>query len=701
MENTVAAASQKDAKSIEKIEKTTASELRAQSLKKSTKIFDGRLSLRKREEEVVSDDKPPNTELESNHSTEPKKRLSSIERFVARASDMLTGAGLAYFLTLFILMLVDDSVEAVYGAGPCGCLVASFFLSGVVSLRDRSRSKFSKVHRVLHALSAFIIGLGVVIRISMTSESLSNIDIASTAVLMAYLLVVLLECRIIRYPETAKSDKKARLSTRSILIVLKPYFWPDATATSATLNRIRAVSTWVFVVASKACGLLAPIYIGRASTELTRWNWEECILNVVWFSLLTFASAFLKEAQSLVYLKVAQVAFVQLAEISFSHLHGLSLDWHLRKKLGEVLRGMSRGISACDTLVKYLFLWLVPAIGECFLVAVIFSLYFDDLTLAVTVFFFVFAYMLLTVLLTLWRKKFRKQVARSDNDWNDVATDSLINFETVKYFTAEEFEKKKFGEAVLAFQKGNVNVAASLSALNTAQRFLLQACLVTALSIVVLSIRDRARCCVASGCEVGDFDCCDTLEAKCVGNKIGDFVAVLTYTINLFTPLNFLGSVYNMIVMAVVDLQNLSELLAEKADVQDAKDALELPKANPIDPDSVIEFDNVHFHYPSQPESSGLKGVSFKMKKGTTTAIVGSTGTLNFSLSVRHRNYLLFLIRSFVFFRSWKDNHFAFTVSFLRCDWWICSRQRHGRQNAEAKVAPRTNWCCPTSHDFV
>lgn len=108
--------------------------------------------------------------------------------------------------------------------------------------------------------------------------------------------------------------------------------------------------------------------------------------------------------------------------------------------------------------------------------------------------------------------------------------------------------------------------------------------------------------------------------------EVGDFVAVLTYVIQLFQPLNFLGSVYNAVVMAIIDLTNLSELLAETPDVQDAQDALLLSETNKDDPDIAVEFDNVFFHYPTQPESKGLKGVSFKMKRGTTTAIVGPTG---------------------------------------------------------------------------
>ena len=187
---------------------------------------------------------------------------------------------------------------------------------------------------------------------------------------------------------------------------------------------------------------------------------------------------------------------------------------------------------------------------------------------------------------------------------------------------------KKFGAAVETFQQGSVRVAASLSTLNISQRLLLQACLATALSLTALAIRDRADCCVdTGGCAVDDTDCCARLSRQiCPGMEIGDFVSVLTYTINLFTPLNFLGSVYNAIVMAIVDLTNLSELLAESPDVEDAKDALPLPLSNPEDPDVVVEFDNVKFNYPSQPEASGLKGISFKMKKGTTTAVVGSTG---------------------------------------------------------------------------
>eukprot|EP00977_Amphora_coffeiformis_P021529 scaffold9441_cov167-Amphora_coffeaeformis.AAC.8 len=612
----IAEASQKDAKATASIEKVTPSQLRASALKNKQQGN----SKHSTGSNNNSTDLSEPEEIAGN----TERSLSAQEAFVIRVSHFLHLTLLAYFLIVTGLTAagsIDD--EVVYDTGPCSCAASALFLSFWVNIRDKKRAKFNQFQRTLHVLSGLILLLGVLFRV-FSSSSASSLDYTSVGLLGLFAGLVLLESRVIEWPDVASKDKKARLSMKSFLIVLKPYFWPDATATSATSNRIRAISTWAFVVASKACSLVAPIYIGRASTDLTRGNWDECIRNVIWFALLTLASSVFKEAQSLVYLKVAEVAFVQLAEISFAHLHELSLDWHFKKKLGEVLRSMSRGITACDTLVKYLFLWLVPAIAECILVAVIFSLYFDELLLAVTVFFFVFAYMLMTVLLTLWRKKFRKQVAKSDNQWNDVATDSLINFETVKYFTAEEQEKEKFAAAVSAYQQGNVNVAASLSALNTAQKVLLQGCLISSLCIVVLSIRDRSRCCEVSGCESTDFECCDELSPPCPGMQVGDFVAVLQYTVQLFTPLNFLGSIYNAIVMAIVDLTNLSELLAEDADIKDTKDALEVPES--YESDTVVEFDNVKFNYPSQPEDTGLKGVSFKMKRGTTTAIVGSTG---------------------------------------------------------------------------
>jgi ABC-type transport system involved in Fe-S cluster assembly fused permease/ATPase subunit len=184
----------------------------------------------------------------------------------------------------------------------------------------------------------------------------------------------------------------------------------------------------------------------------------------------------------------------------------------------------------------------------------------------------------------------------------------------------------RFAKSVETFQMGSVNVQGSLSFLNISQQVLLQSCLATSLSLAVISIRNRQECCLAAGCDDANSQCCTNLESICPGLEVGDFITVLTYTINLFMPLNYLGSVYNMIVMSLVDLANLSELLAENPDVTDAPDAVMVPPKNEADPDVVVEFDEVVFHYPTQPDTKGLKGLSFKMKRGTVTAVVGPTG---------------------------------------------------------------------------
>eukprot|EP00586_Coscinodiscus_wailesii_P002816 CAMPEP_0172480666 /NCGR_PEP_ID=MMETSP1066-20121228/5989_1 /TAXON_ID=671091 /ORGANISM="Coscinodiscus wailesii, Strain CCMP2513" /LENGTH=926 /DNA_ID=CAMNT_0013242199 /DNA_START=98 /DNA_END=2878 /DNA_ORIENTATION=- len=536
----------------------------------------------------------------------------------------------AVLLTYFVATLLsphrrqdDDNTAVIYLFDALTILIGL-----VTSLRDKHREWLTLFPRVLYILAPIFL----LLRYTVLPPQ-SRPDAVALTLLLAYLFLAVSEVALTRRPIriTQSLNKKPLLSSGAVLLLLKPYFWPDATATSALLNRVRAILTWFCVAASKACNLVAPILIGRALTALSVRDYRSCVLYGFGYVTVQFLGSFFKECQGLVYLKVAQAAFVQLSGAVFRHIHELSLDWHLRKKLGEVLRSMDRGIQACDTLMKYLFLWLVPAITEMILVCVLFMSYFNYLPLAAAVFLFVFVYMVMTIVLTLWRKKFRKAVAKSDNDWHDRCTDSLINFETVKYFTAEKYEMDRFGTAVKAYQTGSVNVQASLSLLNILQRVLSQACLGTALALTAFSIKQRFDCCLAStSCSEDDImTCCaDVPQSTCPGMQIGDFVAVMSYTVTLFQPLNFLGSVYNAIVMAIIDLNSMSELLAENPDVTDDPNAIALPAANTTDdPDTVVEFCNVRFHYPTQPPTSGLKNISFKMKKGSITALVGQTGS--------------------------------------------------------------------------
>eukprot|EP00605_Chrysophyceae_sp_TOSAG23-4_P000838 GSChrysophyteH1.ASY1.ANO1.929.1 assembled CDS len=351
------------------------------------------------------------------------------------------------------------------------------------------------------------------------------------------------------------------MSFWELMIVLKPFFWPDKGSDSATINRIRTSATWLSVFSSKAL---------------------------------------FKELQGSLYVKVKQQALIQLQRRTFSHLHHLSLGWHLTKKTGAVMKSMDRGIDATNSIVSYLFLYLIPAMGECVAVMVLFFVKFNEAWLVgLSIAIAVTLYILCTIRITIWRKKFRVKMNKNDNDYHDKATDSITNFETVKYFAAEDYEVNRYTNSVIKYQKYHAS------------------CMVACLLIAGKAVSE------------GEM-------------TIGTWVAIQSWVNQIFQPLNFLGTIYSGIVQALIDVSNLSELLAEKADVVDAPDARALEPtddANDYADDSGksapiadlssgigIEFRNVRFHYPTQPPGKGLQNVNFIIPPGSTTAIVGSTG---------------------------------------------------------------------------
>ena len=264
-----------------------------------------------------------------------------------------------------------------------------------LTVRDLERRRLGYVTRVAYLMAALLLWLPLCVTYSKERQQSNMDDEIVVNITGLYCLLAVMEVCFLDFPSGTTSPKvdprnaggppkKKTLSGSAIRTLLRPYFWPDETADSATVNRLRAILTWVCVILSKACNLLAPMAIGRASTALAHQDYSSTIIySIVYAAIQLMGSAF-SEGQSLIYLKVAQAAFVQLSETTFAHLHGLSLDWHLRKKLGEVIRSLDRGIAACDTLMKYLFLWMVPAMAECLTVCVIFATYFDYVPLAGT-----------------------------------------------------------------------------------------------------------------------------------------------------------------------------------------------------------------------------------------------------------------------------------------------------------------------------
>jgi ABC-type multidrug transport system fused ATPase/permease subunit len=268
-------------------------------------------------------------------------------------------------------------------------------------------------------------------------------------------------------------EQKTNLTLKELLIVLLPYFWPAEGSDGAFINRVRCLSTWLMVALSKTTSLIAPFYISKATNNIVSGRYGAAVHDLIIFSALKLSSQIFKEMQSILYIKVKQQASIQLQELAFSHLLSLSLNWHLSKKTGSVMKSMDRGIDAANSLISSLFLFLIPAILECLAVVVLFFINFKQWQLGLTVFIGVSLYACATIFITQWRKKFREQTNKHDNEFHDKATDSVINFETVKYFTGEAFEVSRFKTSVVKYQQFNSSTQLSLSLLNISQQVVL------------------------------------------------------------------------------------------------------------------------------------------------------------------------------------------------------------------------------------
>ena len=283
------------------------------------------------------------------------------------------------------------------------------------------------------------------------------------------------------------------LSFKELMLVLGPFFWPNEGTDGAVINRLRSCLTWVMVALSKVCSLIAPLYLSAGTNDLTKGKYSVAATNLGLFCALRFGSTFFKEMQSIVFLKVKQQAYIQLAETTFAHLHQLSLNWHLTKKTGNVIRSMDRGTEAASQLVSNVFLFLGPAILECIAVCIIFFTHFQSLPLGFLIITAVAIYIINTIIVTTLRKRYREATNKHDNDFHEKATDSIINFETVKYFTMEQFEVMRFKDAVSNYQKFMISTQAAGSALNASQAFILNAATLGALLLAGWQVKHQRR----------------------------------------------------------------------------------------------------------------------------------------------------------------------------------------------------------------
>src|SRR2546426_3151284 len=311
------------------------------------------------------------------------------------------------------------------------------------------------------------------------------------------------------------------------------------------------------------------------------------------YGILRFSATMFAELRDVIFVPVTQRAIRRVALGVFRHLHSLSLRFHLDRQTGGMTRDIERGTRGISTLLSYLIFSILPVILEFTLVAVVLLAKFDWRFAAVT-FGAVIVYISFTVMVTEWRMAIRRQANELDSKANTRAIDSLLNYETVKYFGNEEFEARRYDENLQGYEAAAVKNEASLGLLNIGQSLII-AVAVTALMLLV-----------AQGVAAQSF-------------TLGDLVLVNGLLIQLYIPLNFLGMVYREIKQALLDMDRMFRLLAEHREVADRPGAPELPPGP-----ATVEFRRADFFY--EPERQILHGVSFTIPAGHRVAVVGHSG---------------------------------------------------------------------------
>jgi ATP-binding cassette subfamily B protein len=373
---------------------------------------------------------------------------------------------------------------------------------------------------------------------------------------------------------------------------LTPYLWPAGSLEM----RARVVVAVVFLLVAKVATVYVPILLARMVDLFSDPTNLPLVLPlgmVVGYALLRIASIAFSELRDAVFAKVAQRAIRNVALQTFRHLHALSLAFHLERQTGGLSRAIERGTNGIDTLLWFMLFNILPTLVEIALVCGVLWTFFDGWYAFVTL-LCVVAYVTYTMLVTEWRLKYRKQMNETDQEANTRAIDSLLNYETVKYFGNEEYEANRFDQSLARYERASVASRTSLSLLNIGQAAIIGIGLAVLMTMAGFGVLDGTM-------------------------TVGDFVLVNTYLIQLYIPLNFLGFVYREVKQALVDMETMFNLLRINAEIKDAPDARPLA-AGP----GTVEFDAVSFAY--DVRRTILRDVSFTVPAGKRVAIVGASG---------------------------------------------------------------------------
>jgi len=377
-----------------------------------------------------------------------------------------------------------------------------------------------------------------------------------------------------------------------------PYMWPDDRADL----RMRIVWATLLLVLAKlvtiavpytfkwATDALAPSVISGASDW---WLISIPIVLTIVYGLTRALMALLTQVRDALFAAVAMHSVRRLANETFEHMHRLSLRFHLERKTGGLTRVLERGRAGVESIVRMTMLTLFPAIIEFVMILAV-LLYEFDWRYAVITILMIVAYMVFTTKATEWRMNIRRSMNESDTDASGKAVDSLLNFETVKYFGSESREASRYDKAMERFERASIKAYISLAILNAGQAIIFTAGLTLCMVLVVNGIREGRH-------------------------TIGDFVLVNAMLLQLYQPLNFMGMVYREIKQAIIDIDQMFDVLDQEPEIAD------LPGAKPLHiTQGEVTFENVQFSY--TPQRKILDGISFTVPAGKTLAIVGASG---------------------------------------------------------------------------
>ncbi|KAI9207679.1 ATP-binding cassette sub-family B member 6, mitochondrial [Polychytrium aggregatum] len=322
--------------------------------------------------------------------------------------------------------------------------------------------------------------------------------------------------------------------------------------------------------------------------------WPDLLL-FVFLRLLQGNGGLLAGLQTYLWIPVGQFTTREISIKMFEHLHHLSLRFHLNRKTGEILRVQDRGVASIVSLLSSILFNVIPTLIDIVVACIYFTMEFD-LTFGMIVFVTMVLYLIVTITITEWRTKYKKLTNQLDNEMEAKAVDSLLNFETVKYYNAESYEVAQYTQALNKYQHADLINSLSQSALNTAQNFIVQ-----------------------FGLLIG----CGLCARRVIIEKtmtIGDLVQYLSYITQLYGPLNYFGNYYRVIQKNFVDMEKMLDLLDEPIEVDDDPNAVPL-----VVTAGEVEFENVCFYYDARRPI--LRNISFKIEAGSTVALVGPTGS--------------------------------------------------------------------------